>query len=75
MNVVYYFLTDNFSDMDRCCASFGEGSGPIHMSFLDCTGTEYKLLDCGYENSTDRHNEDWSITCNNGNVAIYTVVK
>ena len=70
-----YILTDSFSDVDRCCAVFGEGSGPIHMSFLDCSGTEYKLLDCGFENSTDQHDEDWSITCNNGKECDYKLQK
>ena len=48
-------------------AVFGVGSGPIHMNYLICNGTEYKLVDCGYQNNTDQHNEDWSVTCKNGN--------
>ena len=58
---------DGYADRSIHWAVFGEGSGPIHMSYLHCSGTEYKLVDCYYENSTyQQHNEDWSVTCKNG---------
>ena len=55
------------ADVSLYGAVFGVGSGPIHMNYLICNGTEYKLVDCGYQNSTYQHNEDWSVTCKNGN--------
>ena len=36
------------------------------MNYLVCSGTEYRLKDCNYYNSTYDHNEDWSIICQNG---------
>ena len=36
------------------------------MNRLLCSGTEHKLLDCGYSNSAKSHIEDWSISCKNG---------
>ena len=36
------------------------------MNNLGCSGTEYRLKDCSYSEGSDRHSEDWSITCNNG---------
>ena len=52
--------------MSRYSAAFGVGSGPIHMNNLGCSGTEYKLVDCYYEDSTYNHDEDWSVICKNG---------
>ena len=59
-------MADGFIDESHCCAKFGAGSGPIHMSSLYCSGTEYRLYDCDYEDGTDEHTRDWSVTCNNG---------
>ena len=48
--------------------------GPhLEMNYLGCSGTEYKLLECSYENSTYQHNEDWSVTCKNGNLLNMTI--
>ena len=56
-------------------AKFGVGNGPIHMNFLDCSGTEYKLTDCGYQRSTYDHGDDWSVTCKNGKPVIIILKK
>ena len=69
------FIIDGFADLNLRGAAFGEGSGPINMDNLGCSGTEYKLIECSYENSTDRHNEDWSVTCKNGNLLNMTIIK
>ena len=48
-------------------AHFGQGVGVIHYNCLDCSGTKYRLEDCGGNNqSTSNHNYDWSVTCKNG---------
>ena len=61
-------LTDGiYTDISRCCATYGRGSGPIHMNNLGCSGTEFKLVDCYNSSSYDGHNEDWGVTCLNGN--------
>ena len=52
--------------MSRHYAAFGIGSGPIHMNNLDCSGTEYKVVDCDYEDNTYHYNSDWSVICKNG---------
>ena len=47
-------------------ASHGEGDGPIHMAYLDCTGHENSLLDCSYNDAqhhTCGHQEDASLEC------------
>ena len=51
-----------------CCARFGQGTGPIHVDNLECSGSEYRVSDCQYDNITtdDFHSEDWSIYCNVG---------
>ena len=51
-----------------CCARFGYGSGAIHMNDLSCSGTEHKLLECGYSSGTNNHRRDWSISCKDGQI-------
>ena len=64
--IIIIYIIDGFADFSLYNAAFGEGSGPIHINYLACTGTEYKLVDCSYLNRTYQHNEDWSVTCKNG---------
>ena len=65
-SLILIFIIDGYTDVSLYHARFGEGSGPIHMNYLRCTGTEHKLIDCNYQFSTDQHYEDWSVTCANG---------
>ena len=45
-------------------AQFGEGSGPIFMDNVACSGSESRLLDCSYDNITDdTHLEDAGVQC------------
>uniref|UniRef100_A0A8C6TYL7 Neurotrypsin n=1 Tax=Neogobius melanostomus TaxID=47308 RepID=A0A8C6TYL7_9GOBI len=53
----------------RVMAYFGEGSGPIHMDNVKCSGEERSLVDCikqtpGTHNC--RHSEDAGVICNYG---------
>ena len=48
-------------------ARFGQGTGPIWLDDVSCTGSESELLDCshdgiGVENCD--HSEDASVRCN-----------
>lgn len=50
-------------------AYFGEGTGPIHMDNVKCTGEERSLADCikqapGTHNC--RHSEDAGVICDYG---------
>ena len=46
-------------------AQFGQGTGPISISELTCSGNEQSLLDCVYSNSTSDciHNDDAGVQC------------
>ena len=46
-------------------AYFGEGSGPIHLDYVLCSGTEYILTDCRIGNRTRQssHSEDVGVKC------------
>ena len=71
MQIIHILLShnhhsDGYVDSSLYSAYFGEGTGPIHMNNLGCSGTEYRLKDCSYSEGSDRHSQDWSITCNNG---------
>ena len=46
-------------------AYFGEGSGPIHLDYVLCSGTEYNLTDCETGNRTrlSSHSEDVGVKC------------
>ncbi len=49
-----------------CCASFGEGSGPIFLDDVECTGQEDHLLECYHlplNRSNCGHYEDASVVC------------
>ena len=69
---VYYIshyalnISDGYTDLEYSNTPFGRGTGPIHMNRLRCSGSEYRLKDCYYENSTYSHYYDWSVTCRNG---------
>ncbi|XP_034537112.1 neurotrypsin [Notolabrus celidotus] len=50
----------------RSMAYFGEGSGPIHMDNVRCSGTETSLSQCAFisEDAQDcRHSEDAGVIC------------
>ena len=46
-------------------AHFGQGSGPIFMDDVECSGYELRLIDCIHDNITteDRHFEDAGVLC------------
>ena len=53
-------------------AYFGPGSGPIHLDYVVCSGTEYNFTDCqvGKGTTQSSHSEDVGVKCqtskNNG---------
>ena len=48
----------------RCCASFGEGSGSVHMDDLSCLGHEERLTTCTYSSPTgNSHGNDGGVHC------------
>ena len=47
-------------------AGFGQGTGPIHLSNVGCTGTESSLLSCSYSGigvTYCGHYEDAGVVC------------
>ena len=50
-------------------AHYGEGSGPIWLKYVSCTGTESNLLECrrgyhiGYPYNYCSHSKDVSVVC------------
>ena len=56
---------------EKCCERFGKGSGPVHMNFPQCNGSEYKLTDCYYKHNIHfNHNYDWNVVCDIGKIFI-----
>lgn len=50
-------------------AKFGEGSDPIWLDNVDCTGSEQHIEDCVSNNFGEHnceHNEDASVSCGTG---------
>ena len=45
-------------------AYFGEGTGPIFMDMVICSGSESRLLSCSYSTTTDdTHSDDAGVKC------------
>ena len=67
INKILYIQSHSDADK-RCCAGFGQGTGPIHIDNLACSGSEYRLHNCQYgtDTSDESHDEDWSVYCNVG---------
>ena len=55
-----------FSDATAVSNAFyGQGSGPIHIDDVACTGTETSILSCTYDSVTADcgHSEDAGVQC------------
>ena len=50
-------------------AYFGEGSGPIHLDSVECSGTEYNVTECEIAGNTRQttHSQDVGVKCQPGN--------
>ena len=49
-------------------AYFGEGSGPVNLDFVQCSGSEYNVTECMVENTGSRnsHSLDVGVKCQPG---------
>ena len=46
-------------------ARFGQGTGPIYLDNVSCSGSESRLIDCNYDPDTRDcgHSEDAGVVC------------
>ena len=65
---MFFSITDQYFDKSYGydLTYFGEGSGAVHLNRLECSGNEYRLVDCGSSRTGREHRYDWSISCKNG---------
>ena len=61
-------------------AYFGEGSGPIHLDFVQCSGSEYNLTECEIQHDRvnhirTNHSSDVGVKCQPGKVHVYLLEK
>ena len=50
-------------------AYFGEGSGLIHLTFVNCSGSEYDLTECVTQNGSS-HSLDVGVKCQPGTLML-----
>ena len=62
-NAVNVFIVCLGSAIALRGAHFGEGTGPIHLDNVICTGSENSLLDCRYSPNNCGHYEDAGVIC------------
>nr|XP_019934088.1 PREDICTED: lysyl oxidase homolog 4-like [Paralichthys olivaceus] len=59
-------------------AQLGQGTGPIHMNSVQCTGRERSITECIYRPVplySCKHNQDVAIRCNVPNIGLQTTVR
>ena len=59
-------LSDSLGALARTNAVFGQGSGPILLSNVMCSGFETSLFDCphsGFELNSCGHSADAGVSC------------
>ena len=63
---IFFHLTFNTDAFPYQRARFGEGTGPIFLDDVTCSGTESSLLDCTHSGigvHDCSHHEDASVRC------------
>ena len=57
------FLEAVFPDLAR----YGQGNGPIHLTAVNCSGSETKITQCSHSMSTSsNHQNDVGVKCGKG---------
>ena len=70
-NIVYMqqfkisFIIDGYADMGHYDGFEVEIENGLTID-LKCSGIEFKVVDCNYENSTNYFISQWGVTCKNG---------
>ncbi|XP_072319066.1 lysyl oxidase homolog 4-like isoform X1 [Eucyclogobius newberryi] len=59
-------------------AQLGQGTGPIHMNSVQCTGRERTITECNYKpvpQYTCKHNQDVAVRCNAPTTGLQATVR
>ena len=70
-SVIFLLLVPADAGPVPCCSRYGNGTGLIHITALDCLGSEEYIIECKYNAfPITNHEHDVGVMCGQGKLVI-----